>query len=83
MTRFVHIDYPTVHPGVERIERVVQVFTAAISKSWQQWRQARIEAENDRRMWEVALSDARVMAEISRSMEHVSPRARRLMRNDC
>jgi hypothetical protein len=56
--------------------------TAAIglAKGYQSWAAARRAAAADEKMWEVALSDARVMADISRNM-NLSTRAQRLMRN--
>jgi hypothetical protein len=38
------------------------------------WRARRAEAAEDRRVWELALQDARVMADISRAMSNVSLR---------
>lgn len=40
----------------------------SLRTAWRGWAQRRRQAESDRRYWEVALSDARVMAEISRAM---------------
>ena len=45
-----------------------------------QWAAARRELANDEQMWQVALTDARVMADISRSM-NLSARAQRMMRS--
>jgi hypothetical protein len=52
----------------------------ALRSSFQQWAEARREMANDEKMWQVALSDARVMADISRSM-NLSSRAQRMMRS--
>lgn len=40
----------------------------AMRSGWRAWARRRHQAESDRKYWEVALSDARVMAEISRAM---------------
>jgi hypothetical protein len=134
MTQFVHIDYPTVHPGIERVRRaagalkhiastfdgargaatlllaaivsalvvvanqVVDTWTeghllaawivlwtvgfaglallavparrtvAAARTWWAETAQARRLAAEDRKLWDVALTDARVMADLSRAM---------------
>ena len=52
----------------------------ALAKGYQSWAAARRAAAADEKMWEVALSDARVMGDISRNMT-LSTRAQRLMRN--
>jgi hypothetical protein len=134
MTSFVHVEYPTVHPGVARVERAAEAFQAFASgfdgargaatlllaavvaallvvanqlvdtwteghllaawvvmwtlafaalallatparrasrglRGWlRQAGAARREARSDRQLWDVALTDARVMADISRAM---------------
>ena len=134
MTSFVHVDYPTEHPGVVRAERLVegvreivrrfdgarasasmllaavvaallvvanQVIdtwsdghllaawivmwtvafaalallatpakrvTASLRIGFRRWVAARREAAEDRKLWNVALADARVMADLSRAM---------------
>lgn len=40
----------------------------ALRAGWRAWARQRRQAEADRQYWEIALSDARVMAEISRAM---------------
>ncbi|RYG10683.1 MAG: hypothetical protein EON92_12200 [Burkholderiales bacterium] len=52
----------------------------ALSAAFKGWAAARKEAAQDEQLWEVALTDARVMADISRSM-NTSVRAQRLMRS--
>lgn len=42
---------------------------AAVAEAGRRWRAGRAKADEDRRTLEVALSDARVMADISRSMD--------------
>ena len=87
MTTFVHIDYPTVHPGVARAERTYAALSNAghgnlvlgllaligspvvrLAEAVQAWREARRLALSDAQYWDAALSDARVMADISRAM---------------
>jgi hypothetical protein len=41
---------------------------AAVRTGLRRWNASRIQAEEDRKLWEVALTDARVMADISRAM---------------
>ncbi len=134
MTSFVHVDYPTEHPGVVRAERVAEGFKAivrgfdgarasasmllaavvaallvvanqvidtwsdghllaawivmwtvafaalallakplkrvstGVRLTFKRWVAVRREATEDRKLWNVALADARVMADISRAM---------------
>jgi hypothetical protein len=51
----------------------------ALRRELKGWAAARRQAAEDEKMWQVALTDARVMADISRSM-NLSTRAQRLMR---
>jgi hypothetical protein len=51
-----------------------------LSTGFKGWAAARKQAAEDDKLWQVALSDARVMADISRSM-NTSVRAQRLMRS--
>ncbi|HSV45254.1 MAG TPA: hypothetical protein VLJ58_05630 [Ramlibacter sp.] len=53
---------------------------AALRNGFQRWAQARRELAADERLWQVALQDARVMADIQRSM-NLSARAQRMMRS--
>lgn len=52
----------------------------SFAKGYQSWSATRRAAAADEKMWEVALGDARVMADISRNM-NLSTRAQRLMRS--
>ncbi|RYF30775.1 MAG: hypothetical protein EOO23_04340 [Comamonadaceae bacterium] len=52
----------------------------ALITGFKGWTAARREAAQDEQLWQVALTDARVMADISRSM-NLSVRAQRLMRS--
>jgi hypothetical protein len=45
-----------------------------LSAAARSWRQRRAQAAEDRRVWELALVDARVMADISRGMDSQSSR---------
>jgi hypothetical protein len=56
--------------------RVAEVLSAGFKA----WATSRKQAAEDDKLWQVALSDARVMADISRSM-NTSVRAQRLMRS--
>ena len=58
----------------------VRRLAAASRAGLKRWIAAYRETEQDRKLWEVALSDARVMADISRAM-NLSTRAQRLMRS--
>ena len=58
----------------------VRRLAAASRSGLKRWITAYRAAEQDRKLWEVALSDARVMADISRAM-NLSTRAQRLMRS--
>ncbi|MEO7547226.1 MAG: hypothetical protein ABIT82_02290 [Ramlibacter sp.] len=51
-----------------------------LSTGFKAWAASRREAAADDKLWQVALSDARVMADISRSMNN-SVRAQRMMRS--
>jgi hypothetical protein len=53
---------------------------AALRAGLKRWAAARERAAEDQKLWDVALTDARVMADISRAM-NLSPRAKRLMRS--
>lgn len=64
MTSFVHVERPTQHPGVERMER----FFAWAEQAYARWQASRRQARADEALWTLALQDARVMADISRAM---------------
>ena len=84
MSHFVHIDYPARHPGVARIERAVRLFRKAhpfqfvvqalaaigspFRRGYDSWAEARRQAREDDKLWNLALTDARVMADLSRAM---------------
>jgi hypothetical protein len=57
-----------------------------LRSAFKSWAASREQAASDARIWEVALTDARVMADISRAMDrsagtNLSARAQRLMRS--
>lgn len=70
MTTFVHAQYPTIHFGVERAKLGLSVaqdlaFSATqsilnIPTAFSNW----IKADREDRMWENAMTDYRVMAEL-------------------
>jgi hypothetical protein len=105
MTSFVHTEYPSSHPGLDRAEASVDAIkslAARIGSSSRSlaallgaaavaalallatpahqvahrihtglatWRAARKAAREDRQMWELALSDARVMSDLRHAMD--------------
>jgi hypothetical protein len=84
MARFVHIDYPTQHGGVTRISRGLEAFRsfhlgrgivqalafvgAPLSRALTTWAAARKQRAEDEKLWNLALTDARIMADLSRAM---------------
>jgi hypothetical protein len=84
MARFVHIDYPTQHGGVARISRglaAVRSFSltrgtlhalaalgAPLTRALNTWAAARKQRADDEKLWNLALTDARIMADLSRAM---------------
>ena len=79
MTSFVQPSFSFEHAGVDRaaaaavfvtpLRRLAQRTVAAL----QAWRLSIDDASEDHKMWELALSDARVMADISRAMKQGAP----------
>lgn len=84
MARFVHIDYPTQHGGVTRISRGLEAFRsfhlgrglvhvlalvgAPLNRALNTWAAARKQRAEDEKLWNLALTDARIMADLSRAM---------------
>ena len=84
MARFINIDYPAQHGGVTRVSNglaalgslnVVHaalhglaVLGAPVRTALARWSEARKQRAADRKLWDLALSDARVMADLSRAM---------------
>jgi hypothetical protein len=70
MTTFVHAQYPTIHFGVERAKLGLSVTQDLVFNAYQSilniptalsnW----VKAEEEARMWESAMTDYRVMAEL-------------------
>jgi len=90
MARFVHIDYPAQHGGVTRITRgleairsfhigrgIVQalaVIGSPVTRAFAAWKAARKQRIEDEKLWNVALTDARIMADLSRAMSEDAQR---------
>lgn len=78
MTSITHTDLSVLHPGIARAERTVQfpspvlntlsVLGAPLVRAFDAWLARRREARADQQYWNAALSDARIMADISRAM---------------
>ena len=70
MTTFVHAQYPTIHFGVERTKLGLSVAQDLVFSAYQSvlnipnalsnW----VKADREERMWESAMTDYRVMAEL-------------------
>ncbi len=79
MTAFAHVDFPLQHPGVVRAERTIELLSPALRalaavgapvvRAYDGWKAARRQARSDAQYWNAALSDARIMADISRAMD--------------
>jgi hypothetical protein len=90
MTRFVHIDYPAQHGGVTRITRglealrsfhigrgivhALSVIGSPVTRALSTWSAARKQRIEDEKLWNVALTDARIMADLSRAMSQDAQR---------
>ena len=78
MARFVHIDYPAQHGGVTRFTRGIVASLAAIgrplTRAYGNWAAARTLRREDEKLWNLALSDARIMADLSRAMSQDAQR---------
>ena len=82
MNAFVHAEYTSRNPGVVRADRAADLFASAVmllersliaaahslKATWVRLSEARRQAEADAKLWDLALTDARVMADISRAM---------------
>jgi hypothetical protein len=84
MARFVHIEYPAQHGGVTRITRGfvalgqfnitrgviagLAVIGRPLTRAFAGWSTARKQRRDDEKLWNLALSDARIMADLSRAM---------------
>ncbi len=67
MNTFVHIEHPVQHAGVLRVENFA-AFVLGVKQHIAAWRSTRKQAAQDQQMWDIALTDARVMADLSRAM---------------
>jgi len=84
MARFIDIDYPVQHGGVTRVSNGLAVLAglnvvhaalhglallgAPVRKGLARWSEARKQRAADRKLWDLALRDAGVMADLSRAM---------------
>ena len=84
MARFIHIDSPAQHGGVDRVTRGFAAlgqfsFTRGayaalaslgrpVTRAFAAWSAARKQRREDEKLWNLALSDARIMADLSRAM---------------
>jgi hypothetical protein len=86
MSRFIQVEYPARHPGVERLERAAvavrqtEISLASlvlralatvggpIKRRLEAAAAARRQRREDDKLWQLALTDARVMADLSRAM---------------
>jgi hypothetical protein len=84
MARFINIDYPVQHGGVNRVANGLAVLGnlnvvhaalhslamigAPVRSAFARWSVARTQRAADRKLWDLALTDARVMADLSRAM---------------
>ena len=84
MARFVHIEVPAQHAGIVRVTRgfaalgQFSITRAVLSglaylgrpvtRAFAAWSAARKQRREDEKLWNLALSDARIMADLSRAM---------------
>ena len=84
MARFVHIEYPAQHGGLDRVTRgftAVGNFSVTrgilaglafigspVTRAYGKWAAARKQRREDEKLWSLALTDARIMADLSRAM---------------
>jgi hypothetical protein len=84
MTRFVQIRHPAQHGGIVRVTRGFQalgefsitraalhglaVVGAPLTRAFASWSAGRKPRREDEQLWNLALSDARIMADLSRAM---------------
>jgi hypothetical protein len=84
MARFVQIQHPAQHGGITRVTRGFQalgefnisravlhglsVVGAPVTRAYASWVAGRKQRREDEQLWNLALSDARIMADLSRAM---------------
>jgi hypothetical protein len=90
MTRFVHIEQPAQHDGINRVSRGFEAlgsfsFTRAVvhglasvgaplTRAYAAWTASRKQRREDEQLWNLALADARIMADLSRAMSRDAQR---------
>lgn len=90
MARFVHIEYPAQHGGVTRFSRALETVRgfsfahgalhalaaigAPATRALSAWAAARKQRAEDEKLWNLALTDARIMADLSRAMSQDAQR---------
>jgi hypothetical protein len=90
MARFVHIDYPAQHGGIVRVTRAFEAIGSfsitrgivaglafigsPVTRAFGKWAAVRKQRREDEKLWNMALSDARVMADLSRAMSQDAQR---------
>lgn len=90
MARFIQVDIPARHEGLVRVSRGLEVLgqfnvTRAalaglavlgrpLTRAYAAWSAAARQRREDDKLWDVALSDARVMADLSRAMSQDAQR---------
>ena len=90
MARFVHVDIPAQHGGITRVTRgfaalgqfsITRGILAGLSflgrpvtRTLGTWSAARKQRRDDEKLWNLALSDARIMADLSRAMSQDAQR---------
>lgn len=84
MARFIHIDQPAQHDGVDRVTRgfaalgqfsftrgayaALAALGRPVTRKLAAWSAARKQRREDEQLWSLALNDARIMADLSRAM---------------
>lgn len=90
MARFINIDYPVQHGGVTRVTRGLEalgnfsvtravvhglsVLGSPITRGFAALSAARKQRREDEKLWSLALTDARIMADLSRAMSQDAQR---------
>ena len=64
--------------GLALVGSLVFRATAGLQRGFAAWAQARREREEDRKLWELALTDPRIMADLIALDQHTGGEARRL-----
>jgi hypothetical protein len=80
----IHINYPAQHGGVTRVSRGLEALRnfsitrgvlhglsalgAPVTRGFAAWSAGRKQRREDEKLWNLALTDARIMADLSRAM---------------